>query len=89
MPGNLIGQNRDADSNRTFDLYSGVAGTVVFLLEAYDAAGAYLASASEVIASNTSTGLYHGGAAGMTFALDLLIQRLPTSPGPALPTLRL
>ena len=87
-PGDLIGQNRDANYNRTFDLYSGVAGTVVFLLEAYAAggnashlaaaaaAGAYLASAAAaVIASNSSTGLYHGGAAGMAFALNVLDQR--------------
>lgn len=64
---------------------------IVFLLEAHtatgdasflataSAAGAYLAAATpHIIASNTSTGLYHGGAAGMAFALGVLNDRAPS-----------
>jgi hypothetical protein len=84
-PPALIGQDADAPYNRTFDLYSGVAGVLVFLLEAHTAggdaahldaavaAGAYLASAADaVVFSLSSTGLYHGGVAGMAFAVSTL-----------------
>lgn len=69
-PPDLTGQDADASYNRTFDLYSGVSGVIVFLLEVHTAtgdssflatataAGKYLAAATpEIIASNTSTGL--------------------------------
>lgn len=87
-PSNLVGQTVLSPYNRTYDLYSGSAGAIVFLLEAYEssgqttylataqAAGTYLAAAvPQIIASGTSTGLYHGGAAGMAFALYTLYER--------------
>jgi hypothetical protein len=92
-PASLVGQNADASYNRTYDLYSGVAGVIVFLLEAHtatgnasyltaaEAAGVYLAaSVPTIIASQTSTGLYHGGAAGMAFSLGELNARVPSPP---------
>ena len=90
-PATLIGQDADASYNRSFDLYSGISGVIVFLLEVHtatgnasyletaSAAGSYLAASTPtIIASNTSTGLYHGGAAGMAFALGVLNDRAPT-----------
>lgn len=65
----------------------------MFLLEIYEAtgdsayitcasdAGAYLAASTpDIILAKTSTGLYHGGAAGMAFALRLLNERAPSPP---------
>lgn len=78
----LIGQ-KNAKYNRSLDLYSGVSGTIFFLLEAhrYDSTKSYLTSAqggadlllsrlpSVLGKSGTDTGLYHGGLAGVGHAL--------------------
>jgi len=81
-PDSLIGQV-NAKYNRSLDLYSGVAGTIFFLLEAhrYDSTKSYLTFATKganyllsrlpslLSKSNTDTGLYHGGLAGVGHAL--------------------
>jgi len=81
-PDHLIGQV-NAKYNRSLDLYSGVAGTVFFLLEAhrYDATKSYLTSATKgadyllsrlpplLARTGSDTGLYHGGLAGIGHAL--------------------
>jgi len=81
-PDSLIGQ-KNANYNRSLDLYSGVSGTIFFLLEAhrYDSTKSYLTNAemganymlsrlpSLLGKSNTDTGLYHGGLAGIGHAL--------------------
>lgn len=84
----LIGQG-GISYNRSLDLYSGVSGTVLFLLEAYKVSpsskkylttamsgGDYilyqLPNALSPGGENHDTSLYHGGAAGLGYILDLL-----------------
>ena len=81
----LVGQTSLETYNRTYDLYSGVAGVIINLLEIYKVtnnhtylntaiqAGDYLLSSlSTIIQQEFSTGLYHGGCTGMAVALDAL-----------------
>jgi hypothetical protein len=77
----LIGQS-SVSYNRTFDLYSGISGTIKYLIEAHmfsgkadyletaQCAGNYiLAHLPALIESKVDTSLYHGGVAGIGYGL--------------------
>jgi hypothetical protein len=86
-PDDLIGQST-VSYNRSLDLYSGVSGCVVFLLEIYHATGnvQYLNTAvagakyiqrhipGELV-PKAETSLYHGGLSGLSFVLEEVYQQ--------------